>query len=271
MENALNHIKASTISVDEWATRVKRGHKGRPYKYKDTEIYKALRELERSKYSPKPAPPQPEYHVIDLKPVQRCLFLTGDTSRALETRDRLLIATADLGYRQYYSQEFIHNAIAQDRFRVWCDCRAAPDGTPPDIALIWLRSLGLPSSYFYGQGETANEYQRGYDAGARKFVVNMSTLLGPLDNPDTQLGKVETGECIVTNETYFNVNRDYPVNWRNADGVGSNCMAVYASVREGATYYSLSDQARDGKYNPQADCVYVASFTNEDWQFVIDH
>lgn len=273
MEKALGHIRASTISTDEWCNRVQNGYKGKPYAYKNTEIYRCLKELEQVKSRPSPAPPQykPPQRSINLAPVQRCLFLTGDTSLALETKNRLLIATADLGYRHFYTPDFLQAAIAQDRLRVWCDCRQSPDGTPPEVALEWLRNLGLPPHYFYGQGETADEFDRGYKAGARKFVVNMSVIPGELNDPNTYLGKIETGECVVTNETYFNVDRNYGVNWRNADGVGSNCVAVYASAREGATYYSLPQQYTDGKYNPPADCIYVAGFTNADWQFAIEH
>lgn len=224
---------------------------------------------------PKPVEFKPPRKAYDLHTVQRCLFLTGDISHALDTHNRLLIATADPGYRKYYTHDFLQQAIAQDRLRVWCDCRMPNDpvapGTPPSVALAWLRDLGLPESYFYGQCENPQEFDLGFAAGARKFVGIASALTGTLDDPNSQLGKVESGEVLMSNETYFNKNRNYNVDWRNADGIGSNCQAVYASSTEGAEYYSLEDQARDGKANPSIDCYYVASFRESDWQFIISH
>lgn len=266
MQMALQEMKQATVLPTVWAERIENGYKGKPYDYKKTHNFKAQQLLfQAANTNPSPAPS------INLAPVQRCLFLTSDISRALETHNRLLIATADPGYRQHYTSEFLQNAIAQGRFRVWCDCRPAGEGTPPHVALEWLSDLGLPPTFFYGQGETPQEFQRGYDAGARKFVVNMSAPLGSADDPESQLGMIASGECIVTNETYYNVNRNYNVDYRGAqDGVGSNCMAVYESVREGATYYSLQNQVRDAKYNPSRDCVYVADFRTEDWQIVIN-
>ena len=272
IKKAFHEMEQASITPEEWCKRIEEGYPpGIPYKYKRTHNYKAQQYLFKAANTPnpRPAPPRHLEHVsvkpINLASVQRCLFLTGDISRALECKARLLIATADPGYRHFYTHSFLQNAIAQDRLRVWCDCRQSPDGTPPKVALAWLKELGLPPDYFYGQGETAEEFQRGYDAGARKLIVNMSVLT------DSQLSKVDSGECVVTNETYFNVDRHYGVNWRLADGVGSNTMAVYASVREGATYYSLEEQYRDGKYNPDVDCLYVAGFTDQDWQFAMFH
>lgn len=258
VNEAVKHMQGASSSVDEWCMRMTTQ---KTYRYHGTHIYHALKALEAGA---KTVPPRPSKPLLPT--VQRCLFLTDDVTQALDCRARLLIATADLTYRHNYTSSFVQQAIAEDRFRVWCDCRPAPDGTPPQVALQWLSELGLPPSYFYGQGESADEFQRGYDAGARKFVVNISAL------NDEQIGRVASGECLVTNETYFNKDRNYTVNWRNANaGIGGNCMAVYESSSEGASYYSLEDQARDNKYNPATDCVYVAGFHSADWAYLITH
>lgn len=271
LQKALQYFQSSSISMDEWARRVQKGYNGKPFKYKNTNIWKGLKEIERAKKQPPLPPVPPSQPAMDLSDVQRCLFLTGDISRALETKNRLLIATADLGYRQNYTTSFIQQSIAQNRFRVWCDCRPSPLGTPPRVALDWLSDLGLPPSFFYGQCESQYEFDWGYNAGARKFVGNISALTGTLNDPQSQLGRVESGEVHVTNETYYNKDRNLQPDWRNADGVGSNCMAVYESKDEGAEYYSLALQQAQGKYNPAVDCVYVAGFRDADWTYVISH
>jgi hypothetical protein len=264
---ALHEMEQATIKPETWANRIQNGYNGKPYNYKNTHNYKAQTLLFQAANTPNPNPaPTPAPIPHDLSDVQRCLILTGDVSRALDTRNRLLIATADLGYRQYYPDDFIHEAVRRGIFRVWCDCRPSPGGTPPSVALQWLDDLKLPHSMFYGQCESMSEWDAAYDAGARRMVGNLSAL------DDNALAKVASSEVHVTNEAYFNVNRYYSINWRNANnGVGSNCMATYASVREGATYYSLEDQHKDGKYNPWIDCVYVADFRGNDWDYVIAH
>lgn len=268
MKQALQEMEQATISPEEWANRIQHGYNGKPYNYKNTHNWNAQKCLEAAvKLNPSPAPS------LDLRDVQRCLFLTDDISRALETEGRLLIATADLGYRQRYTEDFLRVAKLQGRLRVWCDCRPSPYGTPPQVALDWLDELRLPHDYFYGQCESPEEFDAAYNAGARKMVGNMSVLHpNAVNDPrHDQLDRVSSGEVHVTNETYYNVNPNYRVDWRNAAGVGSNTMAVYESDREGAHYYSLVDQTRDGKYNPGTDCVYVAGFLTRDWDYVIDN
>jgi hypothetical protein len=258
IQTALNEIRQANVSVDEWCMRVSKGG----YRYMGTHVYKALKALEASAKiaPPRPKPPQPI--PTDLGDVQRCLFLTNDISRAMETTNRLLIATADMTYRNYYTNNFIAAAINQNRFRVWCDCHT----TMPEMAYAWLDQLGLPHDHFYGECESAPAFDVAYRAGSRKMVGNLSSLT------DGQITVIRGGIVHVTNETYFNVNPNYPVDWRNANaGVGSNCMAVYESSTEHANYYSLAQQHSDGKYNPANDCVYVAGFQTQDWAYLIAH
>lgn len=270
-KQALNEMEQATITPEEWCKRIQEGYpKGTPYKYKNTHNWKAqqfLFQAANTSTNPPPLPPKP---VGDLSDVQRCLFLTNDISRALQTHDRLLIATADMRYREYYTREFLDAAISQNRLRVWCDCHS----TMPNVALQWLSELGLPLAYFYGECESKYAFTAAYEGGARKMVGNLSVLtdddsLQP-NSTTNQLGLVRAGKVHVTNETYFNVNPNYPVDWRNANaGVGSNCMAVYESSSEGADYFSLRKQAEQNKYNPQTDCVYVAGLDPADWDFLI--
>jgi hypothetical protein len=259
-QQAMHEMEMATITPEEWCRRIQYGYNGKPYNYKVTHNYKGQDLLYQAAKMAPPKPPQPPSG--DLSDVQRCLFLTGDTSRALMTSNRLLIATADPNYRQYYSQYFLDAAIKQNRLRVWCDCHT----TFPETALAWMDQLGLPHNYFYGECESAAAFEVAYNMGCRKMIGNLSVL------DDRQITVVRAGVVHITNETYFNVNPNYRVDWRNANaGVGSNCMAVYASTTEGAEYFSLEAQANQGKYNPGTDCVYVAGFAPDDWNYVIAH
>lgn len=268
MSKALAHMKMASVSVDEWCKYI---DDVEAYAYKRTHIYQALKELEAAAapiFRP-PRPPQP----TPLKDVQRCLFLTDDISWALDTTNRLLLATADLNYRKYYPWDWIRAAVAPNRFRVWCDCHS----TFPDTAFDWLDQLGLPHNYCYGECESAAAFTTGYNAGLRKFVGNLSSLTydATMPGPDpvtNQLKYVMNGEVHVTNELYLNKDPDATADWRHANaGVGSNCMAVYASSSEGSTYYPLENQAATGKYVPERDCVYVAGFSTGDWSFLVSH
>jgi len=263
---AVSEMQKAGLTVDEWCMRVSKGG----YRYMSTHIYKSLKAFEAAvKTPPAPAPKPPQANLSD---IQRCLFLTNDVSKALDTTNRLLIATADKTYRASYSDLFIREAIAQNRFRVWCDCHS----TYPPTAFEWLDQLGLPHHYFYGECESAQAFTVAYEAGSRHMVGNLSVLTydsslqpHPVTN---QLAYVMNGSVHVTNETYYNRDPNYRVDWRNANaGVGGNCMAVYESSSEPAHYFSLQDQHAQGKYNPNTDCVYVAGFAQADWDFVVTH
>jgi hypothetical protein len=265
LDAAEHEMAQATVTPEEWVKRIRHGYNGKPYNYKNTHNWKAQQfmfQAVNTKSNPSPAP----LPTINLRPVQRCLFLTGDISRALETTGRLLIATADLNYRQFYTTQFLQAAIASDRLRVWCDSRAAPNGTPPDVALQWLRELGLPPHYFYGQCEMPNEFDAAYAAGARRMVGNVNApfserQIAQILNPDDPV--------VITNETYFNVNPHYDVNWRGWPVVGSNTLACYASVSEGASYYPFDQQHADGKVSPGIDCFYMDGLRSRDWDFII--
>jgi Tfp pilus assembly protein PilW len=81
--------------------------------------------------------------------------------------------------------------------------------------------------------------------------------------------RVDTGEVLITNETYFNRDPNYRVDWRGADGVGSNCLACYESSSEPATYYPFEQQHGEKGTNPATDCYYVAGLRTPDWDFIV--
>jgi hypothetical protein len=263
LNEAIKLIDGASMSVDEWVLKV-RNQPG--YRYHGNKIYKALRALESSvKTAPRPPapsiPPVRPAPAINLAPAQNVLFLTSDTSEALQTRTEYkLAATADKAYRDSYPEGWLAAARSSGRLRIWCDCRPS-GGTPPQVAQEWAQQLGLAwPDCFIGQGESMQEFDVAYAAGAKVIVGNLGTLR------DDQKALIDTGRVLWVNETYYNVQPNMPgANWQNLDGVGSNCVAVYESSTEGADYYSLTKQTIEGKFVKGRDSVYVAGFQPADW------
>jgi hypothetical protein len=216
---------------------------------------------------PKPVKPPLPINIDYLAPVRNCLILTGDvdpaTNSALSSK-WLFIFSADMIFRKFYmGSELIKFALETDRFRAWCDSRPSPDGTPPIVALEWLQQLGLHNTekYFYGQCESPDQFDMAYRAGARKMVGKADALT------EAQRNKLRNKEVLITNEAYYNVQPGLQPDWVNAnEGIGGNCIAVYASRDEGANYYSLEQHIRDGKFVNGHDSIYVAGFLPNDWQ-----
>jgi hypothetical protein len=264
MTQALAEMKKATYTPHKWCTEI---DEKEDYDWVNTHNFKAQQLLWQAAHAnPNPTPPT---QAGDLSDVQRCLFLTDDTSWALDCPNRLLIATADLNYRKFYSFDFVQEAIKRDVFRVWCDCHE----TFPPTALEWLDELELPHNYFYGECESAKAFKIAYEAGSRHMIGNLSVLTSDdslQPNPDTnQLGLVKAGKVHITNEYYLCKDPNATYDWRNANaGIGSNATAVYESATEGTQYYGLVQQASAGKIVPERECHYVAGYMTADWHFV---
>jgi hypothetical protein len=225
--------------------------------------------LEIKPVKPPPPPSRLPAGALNLEPAQNVLILTGDISEALQTNPQYkLAATADRAYREYYTNQFLATAKGSGRLRIWCDCRPS-GGTPPQVAKEWAQELGLPwPECFIGQGESQYEFDVAYAAGAKIIVGNINPA--SQENPGglrmDQWDKIDSGEVLWINETYWNVQPDMPpITWHNLDGVACNCVATYPSTTEGAKYYSLSRQADEGKFVKGRDSVYVAGFLPQDW------
>jgi len=174
------------------------------------------------------------------------------------------VCTADPGYAEWYSYETIKQL--RGRFEVveaWVDCRR-PSGYVPgegcgyDLALEMCAELGLDGAW--GQCETEPEFDNGYNAGARRMVGQFASL-----RPD-QKNRIGSAEVLLAFELYRNI---WP--WQEPDyegmnaGVGSNCIGVYASSSEGATYYPVSRYISEGYYTPNQDSVYAVGLQPADW------
>lgn len=203
-----------------------------------------------------PKPPAPV--VVDLAPVQNVLVVASEPEVVLEHTPwwYQVWITADLGYREWYTAEFFASALQQKRkLSVWCDCRASPDGTPPQVALAFVeqvKALGFPDCEFAGQCENPDEFNRAYKAGAKKMVGKIDGITAE------QRQLVGTGKVLLTHETYYNVQPDLKPDWMNCNkGIGSNCVACYESVREGAVYTPLTTQIKNGWFIKGRDSLYT--------------
>jgi hypothetical protein len=176
-----------------------------------------------------------EYHPTrNLSLVQNVLILADDPYPALQSPTKYKIwITADLGYRHIYEDRgFINQARGQGRkIYSWCDCKVGipgVSGTDPQVAIDMANEYGLDGAC--GEGEHSIAFEAGYNAGMRVFVVNMSALT------QAQLDLINAdGETVVTAELYLNKEPNHVVDWKNCEGVGSNCGATYGSSAEGAT------------------------------------
>jgi len=172
------------------------------------------------------------------------------------------VCTADAGYRQWYSADTIRQL--RDYFNVqglvesWCDCR---DPTAYADAVQMATDFGLDGAW--GQCETTPEWDHAYASGARRMVGNCDPNV--LD--DARLAKVKSGEVLLSVELYRNVMPWMLPDWRGANaGIGGNCIACYASEREGAVYKSVASYRAEGLYVPKQDSVYGVGLTTQDWR-----
>lgn len=203
------------------------------YPWAEQKWCRAGDKLEEAKHlAPAPQPPDPTPPPgVDLSLVQNVLILADDPWPALAAPPHYKFwITADLGYRHIYADgAFVAEARKQKRWiGSWCDCKApGGDGTPAEEALRMAEDFHLDGAS--GEGEAAYAFQNGWDAGLRRFVVNLSSL------NDAQKQLIGAGEGTVTVELYLNKQPGMVVNWENLNaGIGSNCGATYGSDSEGA-------------------------------------
>ena len=169
-----------------------------------------------------------------------------------------IAATADLGYRHWYDETFFTAARAQSRVVVpWCDCRPAPDGTPPEVAIQWMHDLGAP--FWMGQAEWPAEFDAAMSASVKPRVI-----VGDINHlrPD-QIARVKVREVLFIQEAYRNCSHTldpgWP-SWANAnDGIGGNCIATYEEGE--CTHMGLAEYLRLGLYVAHRDSVYGPQMT----------
>lgn len=191
-----------------------------------------------------PEPIPPPVPDTELSVVQNVLILADDPWPALDAPLHYKFwVTADLGLRDIYADNvFIQEAKDQGReVWSWCDCKTPHGyvegvGTGPDVAIKMALDFDLDGAA--GEGERADAFQNGYDAGLRVFVVDLSALT------DDQVGLIAAAKALATVELYLNKQPWMVPDWKNANaGIGSNCGATYGSPNEGATATPITTYA----------------------------
>jgi len=265
MTSALEHAKKTSILADEWCRRI---DDQEDYNYKNTEWYKALKDLEAAKNAGgggggQPVPP-PTSNTDDAK---ARIFLAQNPLDSLQAPSWMVpVCTADHGYRSFYPPSVIEQLRAHfGKVESWVDCRVPSgyhegQGTGYDEALKMATDLGLDGSW--GQCETQMEWDNGYAAGARRMVGKISAEV--CDPP--RLAKVSSGEVHLAVELYCNCMPWVQPDWRDANnGVGGNCIAVYSDATP--CYYTPVQWYKDkGWYVPKRDSIYGVGLTPDDWR-----
>lgn len=216
--------------------------------------------------APKPSPPPVVTPPSSADPLELarnvCFFATVDDG-AITYFNRLppswkAAFTADPAY-PVTDQQIAAVKASGHRVYSWCDCRPTPDGTPPRAAIDMARDRSLDG--WYGQAETANEFDRAFTASAPAVVGNLSAL-----TPDQLAVVAAGGPPLFINETYYNVQPWMKPDWRGANkGVGGNCWAFYASASEGAVHTPL-----DERFNAATDSIYAEGMLEADWKALLE-
>jgi len=264
-QEAVDLAQTTSYTWEQYLSRIRSDPS---YAYKNTNWFKAGGKLEQAKhlsgdggYDPPPSPSG------DLTSVRARIFLAQSPLDCLAAPSWMVpVCTADMGYRNWYSQEIINQL--RDHFgtvECWCDCRVASGyqeghGTGYDVALAMNSEFGLDGAW--GQCETTPELENGYNAGARRFIGNCD----PNVMNDEWLNKVKSAEILMTVELYRNKMPWMLPDWRNANaGIGGNCIACYASETEGAIYTPVKAYKDQGLYVAKHDSVYGVGLTHQDW------
>lgn len=259
--SALNHALLTTWSWDKYLAEIR---KNPNYNYKATEWYKAGADLEAAKHASPPKPP-----ASTLADAQARIFLAGSPEEAMQAPAFMVpVLSADFG--NYRSDEqprtdeevyaFLHQVVAQFRthfafIETWADSR---NPTNYSAAVDVSNALGLDGAW--GQCETRGEFDNAENEGARRMVGQLADLT-------SEQKKLIGGNGIhLAFELYRNKMPWQTPDYEDcADGVGGNCIGVYASSTEGAVYTPVSDYRSLGYYEPGRDSVYGVGLLPEDW------
>lgn len=219
---------------------------------------------------PGPVPLPPPAPGADNSLAQSWIVLGQDPMTALKD-DRgqtspgyyKLAATADMGYRGFYDAAFFAEVARQQRVLVpWCDCRPAPGGTPPEVAIQWMHELGAP--FWMGQAEWPEEFDAAMGASVKPRVI-----CGDLAHlRQDQRDRVRNREVLFIDEAYRNCSHITDPAWPSwedvEEGVGGNLHAVY---QEGpCTRIAMSELVRLGYFVAHRDSVYGPQMTGADYR-----
>jgi hypothetical protein len=220
-QQAVDHAQQTTISWDEYLSRVRNNTS---YKYKNTQWYEAGRDLEQTKQlEPTPQPPHPNLAAL----AQRLVFCAQNPLAAMGAPATYTPAlTADPGYASFVSP----SVVSQLRSRF---AKIAAWGVQTQIGAQTIRDFqaryGLDYCIF--QGETSDEYRTAIEAGAQ-VVVGNSNAWNESQRTDATT-RCNTGTLAFCFETYTNEGAPWPEASSSA-GVpaASFCLGLYAAKWE---------------------------------------
>lgn len=140
--------------------------------------------------------------------------------------------------------------------RSWCDCHT----TFPDEAKKMARDLGLDG--WCGEGESANAFQAGVDAGAELMIINLAAV-----TDDQKEKYIRPRKTVCINELYLNQDetRADRENWQNLP-IAGRLTAEYDAAGESDTgkRYPFPDYLARGKYAAHHDSNYDPGATDAD-------
>jgi hypothetical protein len=256
LEQALANARGTTLTPEAWLARIK----APGYDVKRTKWWKAIKQLEAAAHEPPPRPapkPPPPPPSGALTSVQARMFLADSPRDCLQAPTHMIpVCTADRGYRQWYDAALVGQLRSRfGKVEAWCDCRNPTAYTEVEAM---IQEFGLDGGW--GQCENQAEWDHAYQYGSRRMVGNITAL------SDSAKKLVSDQTVLLTAELYRNV-----MPWMKPDymgcqnGVGGNCIAVYESATEGASYYPVSRYKAEGFYVSGRDSVYAVGLHPEDW------
>lgn len=230
------------------------------FEYESAHWFKLMVAADRLKrlVQPAPKPPPPPASDAYLEPARNLLVFASVTDDAIQQACRLparwkFLFTADPAYRVTDQQIAAVKASGHKAY-AWGDCRT----TLP----VAIRTFQIDRRLedWYGQAESAQEFDVAYGAGAKVVVGNLSAIT------PAQLSLVGQTKMLFANELYLNIHPWERPDWRNANaGVGGNVIACYGSTAEGAVYTPVQTYIDKGLFNSHSDSVYCEGLTAADW------
>jgi hypothetical protein len=201
---ALKLIYDAGISLDTWVSRIQHGYRGKPYNYKATAYYKALKILRDAGAGGNPTPTPPPPAPLIAKLAQKVVYCAQNPLTVLgASSDHIPALTADPGYASFNTPDVvIHLRSKFPRIAGW--------GVQTQIGAQAIHDfvdrLGLDYAIF--QGETSDEYRTAIDAGAKVIVGNANAWTDAQRQDATV--RVNQGHLAFAQEAYTNLGGPWP-------------------------------------------------------------
>jgi hypothetical protein len=257
---AVDHAQATTISWDEYLSRIRTNTS---YKYKNTQWYEAGKDLEATKHlEPAPEPPQPQPTPGLAAKAQKLVFCAQAPLTALGAPASYIpCLTADPGYASFVDASVISQLRAKFKtIAAWGVQTQIPVRTIRDFAARWALD------YVILQGETSDEYRTAIEAGANVIVGNSNSWSESQRQDAT--ARINRGELAFSFETYTNEGAPWP---RDSSSAGvpaaSFCLGRYAA-RWNPTLADYKANTPASAW-PLVSVYHAAACTPADWALLV--